>query len=103
VTIEQLRPLNRKSHFLAALARAQIGRASDHRLWRLLSILNDSQDEAFSSGMGLDLKDLTDKQFVALPGIPNVFDIRDLQSGHGHPVDEVVQGNGNFNKILQPA
>ena len=50
--------------------------------------------------MGLDLKNLTDQQFVALPGIPNVFDVGDFQSGHNHPVDEVVQGDGNFNKIL---
>jgi hypothetical protein len=40
--------------------------------------------------MGLDLKDLTDKQFIALPGVPNVFDVGDFQPGHNHPMDEVV-------------
>jgi hypothetical protein len=103
VTIEQLRPLDGESHFLAVLARAQIGRASDHGLWRPLTILDYGQDEALSIGMGLDLKDLTDKEFIALPGVPNVFDVRDFQSSHDHVVDEVVQGNGNLNKVLQPA
>ena len=103
LTIEQLRPLNREGHFLAALARAQIGRAGDHGLWLSVAILHHGQDKALSIGMGLDLKDLTDKQFIALPGVPDVFDVGDLQSGHDHPVDEVVQGNGNLNKILQPA
>jgi hypothetical protein len=50
--------------------------------------------------MGLDLKDFADKQLIALPGVPNVFDVRDFQSGHDHPVDEVVQGDENLNKIL---
>jgi hypothetical protein len=75
MTIYQLGPFDRKSHFLAALARAQIGRARDHCLWRPLAIFHDSQDETLSIGMGFDLKDLTDKQFVALPGVSNVFDV----------------------------
>jgi hypothetical protein len=103
MTIEQLRPLNGEGHSLTALARTQIGRAGDHGLRRPLAILDYGQDKALSMGVGLNLKDFTDKQFIALPGVSDVVDVGDFQSGHDQPVDEVVQGNGNLNKIFQPA
>jgi hypothetical protein len=45
VAIKQLGPLDRKRHFLAPVARAQIRRASDYRLRRPVAIVHHRQGQ----------------------------------------------------------